>query len=370
MGGQQHGDRPVCTARKKGHDMRTITKGQKAIWAGLLVYGMLGALAPVQASESDEYDGGRLQIDNDLFAGQEHDRDYTGGMTLTLSGERAREGQLSLDPLLSRLDGLVLPLTDGTRLYAARQVGFMAFTPTDIHAATPIHDERPYASLLFVSNARMRVDADDRAVWFTSFTVGALGLSAAGDLQNAVHQVVGSPKARGYRYQISAGGEPTARYIVARQTLWIANPSGTVDVKTTVQGSVGYLTEASAAVSARFGRFGTAWWSTAPELTDYTAAAVPTLRESTRSDFYVFAGARLTARAYNALLQGQFRHSEVRLSADEVEPLIVQGWIGIVTEVMQKTQVSYTLNYQSAEVRAGEAARDALWGAVQISHGF
>src|SRR5688500_15642298 len=32
----------------------------------------------------------RVQIDNDLFAGDEKDRDYTGGMGITISGERAR----------------------------------------------------------------------------------------------------------------------------------------------------------------------------------------------------------------------------------------------------------------------------------------
>src|ERR1044072_2565398 len=47
----------------------------------------------------------RLHIDNDLFAGRNLDRDYTGGLAITLSGTAARDGLLSLDPVLSRLDG-------------------------------------------------------------------------------------------------------------------------------------------------------------------------------------------------------------------------------------------------------------------------
>ena len=35
-----------------------------------------------------EISGVRVHIDNDLFAGRELDRDYTGGMAITLSGTR------------------------------------------------------------------------------------------------------------------------------------------------------------------------------------------------------------------------------------------------------------------------------------------
>ena len=45
-------------------------------------------------------------------------------------------------------------------------------------------------------------------------------------------------------------------------------------------------------------------------------------------------------------------------------------WIGVVTQIFDQTQISYTLNYQTAELREGKGARDALWGAVQLSHNF
>ena len=50
--------------------------------------------------------GVRLQIDNDLFAGGDHDRDYTGGLAITISGVAARDGFLSLDPILRTIDQL------------------------------------------------------------------------------------------------------------------------------------------------------------------------------------------------------------------------------------------------------------------------
>jgi hypothetical protein len=158
--------------------------------------------------------------------------------------------------------------------------------------------------------------------------------------------------------------------LVARQHLWIANPADTLDVKTTMQASVGYLTETSAAVSVRLGRFGTPWWTFAPELHDYIASAVPTQSRATRRELYVFAGGRLTARAYNAFLQGQFRHSEVRYTAAELEPLVAEAWAGVVMQVLDQTQLTYMLNYQTAEVRDGLAAHSTLWGGVQLNHSF
>ena len=318
----------------------------------------------------DGVDAVRVQIDNDLFAGGERDRDYTGGMSITIAGERARDGWFSLDPLLARVDALSDKNRDD-EVHYARQVGLMAFTPGNTLVEEVQPDERPYASLLFVSNGRVRVDADDRGVWTSSLTVGVLGLSVPERLHSAVHDLVGSEAPRGYEHQISAGGEPTARYTLARQKLWIADPSGRIDVKTTVQGSVGFLTESSAAISLRIGRFNSPWWGFAPELTDYMSAPVPA--ESYQGggrELYVFAGARVKARAYNVFLQGQFRDSEVRYTSDEIEPLLAEAWIGVVTQVMDQTQLSYALHYQTAELRDGAAARDSLWGALQLTHAF
>jgi hypothetical protein len=247
----------------------------------------------------------------------------------------------------------------------------MVFTPSDTLQARAQPEDRPYASLFFIANGRLRVASDNRAAWFSSFSIGALGLPVSEQLHGAVHEVVGSARPRGYSHQISAGGEPTARYTLARQRLWMSAPSSTLDVKTTLQASAGYLTETSAAISVRIGRFSTPWWSFNPELTDYIPAPTPLIEgDRSAADFFFFAGARIKARAYNVFLQGQFRHSDVRLKSTEVEPLVAEAWMGVTSQVFGKTQMSYTLNFQSAEIRHGQAARDGLWGAVQISHRF
>lgn len=341
--------------------------------AAVLLAALLSGLPAKAAEESAEADvtGVRIQLDNDLFAGGgKRDRDYTGGMAVTQSGRDAADGWLSLDPVLERLDTFAATNADASVVRHARQIGLMAFTPGDILAKQPLANDRPYASLLFVSNGRVRVAADNRNAWSSSLAAGVLGLSLSERLHTAVHELVGSELPQGYRNQISAGGEPTARYTLARHHLWIANPAGTVDVKTTVQGSVGYLTETSAAISVRAGRFASAWWSFTPELTDYIAAPTPVETQRARPEVYFFSGVRVKARAYNAFLQGQFRDSAVTYSAAELRPILAEAWAGVVTQLLEQTQLSYTLNYQTAEVRRGAAARGALWGALQFSHTF
>ena len=327
---------------------------------------------PVAAEVSSEppVSGVRIQIDNDLFAARNSDRDYTGGFAVTVSGLAATDNALSLDPLLTRIDALLGVQDPEAMIRHAQQIGLLAFTPTDIGTFRAQRNDRPYASLLLIANGRIQVAPNNRVAWASTLSVGALGLSASKDIQNAVHEVVGSPQANGYDHQISAGGEPTARYTLARHQLVVANPSSTLDVKTTVQGSIGYLTETSAAVSMRIGRFSSPWWSSAPEQTDYLGAPLPVEMSRSAPELYVLTGARIKARAYNAFLQGQFRHSDVRYSASELEPVLVEAWIGVVTQLGSQTQASYLLNYQSREVRHGPAARDAVWGAVQLVHSF
>jgi hypothetical protein len=49
---------------------------------------------------------------------------------------------------------------------------------------------------------------------------------------------------------------------------------------------------------------------------------------------------------------------------------VAEVWIGVVTQIFEQTQVSYTLNYQTAELREGQADRESLWGGVQLVHSF
>ena len=352
-------------------------RGQHRVGGSILAIGLallsgVFAAQPAHAMVERDYTGVRVQLDNDLFAGGgRRDRDYTGGLAISVSGRSAKESSASLDPALAALDSAFTSDRDTDSVYHARQLGVMLFTPKDTLQRQAQPQDRPYASLFFIANGRLRVAADSRSAWFSSLSIGALGLSVAEQLHGAVHEVVGSERPQGYANQISAGGELTGRYTLAKQNLWLSAPSSTLDIKTTLHASVGYLTETSAAISLRIGRFNTPWYSFNPEITDYLPAPAPVIEgKGSRSEMFFFAGARIKARAYNVFLQGQFRHSEVRLSSNEVEPIVAEAWMGFTSQLFGQTQVSYTLNYQTAEISHGPAARDVVWGAVQISHRF
>jgi hypothetical protein len=343
---------------------KNITLVALAVLAAALVLPVSRASAQDDAwrtwAPEREVGGVRLHIDNDLFAVRNLDRDYTGGVALTLSGTAARDGFLSLDPVLTRIDEL-FEGSPAASVRHARQIGLIAFTPADIVTTEAQQADRPYASLLFASNGRVRIDADDRAAWSSSLTVGVLGLQLSKSATDVIHSAVGSEAPKGYDHQISNGGEPTARYMLARHNLVYADPTGRIDVKTTIEGSVGYLTQTSAAVSVRIGRFDTPWWSFTPELDDYIAAPTPTESLGQQREVYF---------AYNAFLQGQFRDSDVRYSYDELEPIVVQAWIGVMTQLFPNTELSYALHYQTAELSEGDAAREVFWGGVQLAHSF
>ena len=63
--------------------------------------------------------GVRLQVDNDLFAGGQRDRDYTGGFAVTFSGTDARDRYLSLDPALAQLDAISSPVDTASTITPA-----------------------------------------------------------------------------------------------------------------------------------------------------------------------------------------------------------------------------------------------------------
>ncbi len=325
-------------------NLRTFVLLVLGAWAGLshaaepAIFSSRAAEAPAtQRSWS-------IQFDNDLFSGTHRDQDYSWGLAATFADSAT----------------------------TATQVGLIAMTPRDLLVDEATSD-RPYASLVFVTRAGMQVDEVAGRATYTSVTVGALGLGAAEFLQKNVHAALGGKEPHGWSRQVSNGGEPTARIVRAEQWLLVSGApwaGGRPEIKATLSGSAGFLTEGSAAISLRWGRVTSAWWSHTPELTDYIATPIKTFNGvAVEPDVYFFTGARLKARAYNALLQGQFRHSDVRVAADDVSRLQGEAWAGIVTS-WSTLRVSYTLRIASPEVETGPASRTLLWGSIAVDKTF
>jgi hypothetical protein len=315
-----------------------------------------------------------LQLDNDLFGAGSSDRDYSWGATVTFGSPEP--GRL-LRPLDRAREGLesILPEQNAAAVSRATQVGIIAMTPDDLKATEALPDDRPYASLVYATSSKLSVAESGDRSRYTSLTLGVLGTGVAESLQRAVHKVQNGIVPAGWDHQVSEGGELTARVVHAEQ--WLVgdteSPSGALrQTKLTLSGSAGYLTEAGAAISMRWGRIDTPWWSFNPELGDYTPAPVAPMNGygfGASPEMYGFVGARVKARAYNALLQGQFRHSDVRVASDDVARFQAEVWAGVTT-VLLDWHVTYSLHAASREITAEPADRTLVWASLSFARAF
>lgn len=340
-----------------------------ATWA--IAFGGIAVAGEPAESEIKESLAIDFYFDNDAFSGGK-DEDYTGGMALAFTGAGAARHPLSLDGALSWLNrqaGWGVPGQSDIDL-RSYEIGIVAFTPDDIGAPAPIKDDRPYAGLVYASNTQQTIDFAARSSVITALSVGVLGLSAVGDLQNSVHQLTGSSRANGWQNQISDGGEPTVKYSLAKQHYFATgNP---LTQATAIGGfSVGFVTEALLGGSIRVGRLRTPWWSFNVHNSNYgekTSISVPTSK--TLDEVFVVLGANVKLRAYNAFLQGQFRHSPVRYSSSEIEPLVYESWLGIGCELDSGVRLAYLLRRHSSELKGGPADRIFTYGELIASYKF
>ena len=311
-----------------------------------------------------------LTLDNDLLVPGSRDQDYTYGISVAATGSKARDFALSLNTPLTWIDKLtgVEGITGSNIRGHSFEAGIFGFTPEDKEAERPLYDDRPYASLMYLSSSRVQVDPARQVAWHSSLTVGAMGLDLAGDIQNGVHKVIGSDRAEGWEHQVSDGGEPTFRYAVARQKI-LPVSSDNLEVKSTVEGSVGYLTEARWSLSFRAGRLHTPWWQTSPELAHYGERNNATAM-SQDNERYLWGGIALVGRAYNAFLQGQFRDSEVRYDSGEVNHGVAEAWLGYTWAFNDGYRLSYVLRGHTSELKEGVGDRNVLWGGLVFAKTF
>ncbi|CAA0085271.1 Uncharacterised protein [BD1-7 clade bacterium] len=311
-----------------------------------------------------------LMIDNDIFTPGTKDADYTFGMAFIVGGLAPSTNWWTLAPIVNSLDTL-FGIDDARFAIVSRSIdfGFFALTPLQTNATEAIQDDRPYASLIFYSTANERVDALRKQAWQTSITVGVIGLPLVGEIQNGLHTLLNTDHVQGWSNQISAGGEPTFRYSMAHQTFLPLN-SPHFEMKSTFAGSLGYLTQGSWSLSMRAGALNSPWWAFKPEVSNYGEQSGSSNIETNHAESYFFAGITLKARVYNAFLQGQFRHSEVKYSLDEKRIMIGEAWAGFTFAFKDGFRFSYMARLQSSELRHGQGDRYLLWGGLTFAQVF
>ena len=321
----------------------------------------------VPKSTWDERNSRSFAFDNDVLVPGGRDQDYTYGLNLTITGPGADEHLASAHRPLQWLDervglgGLSDFGIEATRI----EYGLFGFTPEDIERERPRADDRPYASLVYVASTSEHYSPGAQVSWQTTLTLGVMGLDLVGDIQSGIHSLYGGTDPLGWDTQISAGGEPTARYRVSRQQLLFRSGSK-FELKSTLEGSIGYISEVSYSLGLRAGRIQTPWISFNPELASYGEKAIASDRLGV-SEQYFWTGISVKLRAYNAFLQGQFRDSELSYDSDELNHGIVEAWLGYSLALANGYSFTYSIRGHTSELKRGIGDRSVVWGGILIT---
>jgi hypothetical protein len=318
--------------------------------------------------------GWALIAENDSFISPYRDEDYTSGGAITLAGARVSKWIVSLDPFLRWTDRHIG--VEGLYKKKAHfqvhdlQFGYMLFTPNDLEATEPIDDDRPYASLFYLSNTRETVLPETRVAYTTRLMFGLIGLDLAETLQEGVHESFGKRDIGGWDNQISSGGEVTAGYSVAVQKALADTRHNQLKVE--AEGDIGFFTGGRGSLSWRGGRINSPWWSFNPQQGFYTVNGAPVAPRTPRGvpkELYLWAGLRAEYVLYTVLLQGQFRESAHTFSRDQIEPIVLEGWLGGTWEIGWGFRASFAYRYRTKDFDADQAG-PVEWGSIVLSQSF
>jgi hypothetical protein len=342
----------------------------------LATHGLDDEAAIERIENAEPYAAGwEFYFDNDVFLGSTKDRNYTGGIALTLAGRRAAEYPFSVDGWLgglTRISGFQeLTLRSDSFNRHAIEFGLTLFTPDNIKISDPIPDDHPYANLLFMANSRITVEPELGRMYQSSLLLGILGTSIGEQVQKRIHRLTDSEIPRGWNNQISDGGELTFKHSLTAQQVLLGHKGDlSYDVRGELEAGIGYTTDLRASLSARWGRITTPWWNFTPHQNEYISLG-QTLNKSALAvakapEFYLWGGVQVKYSLYNALLQGQFRDSAVTFGRDELKPLTLSAWLGVTKTFRNGFGISLVLQSQSKEINKPNAS-NTLWGGLVVS---
>lgn len=308
-----------------------------------------------------ENQGIGIYLDQDLFVPfYNEDRDYTMGVAVEFFWAKEK-GLYPLDNLV-RQAGEWLGINDNKNdIVYSFMLGATGFTPDNLSDTQPIYDDRPYSSLVYLSNKR--VQADNKNAVAAELLLGLIGTNLGREAQSFIHStwrsVAGTAEPvepRGWSHQISDGGELTMRLRLANSRLQYSRP-GIFDVATTLGLSFGFQTNASVAVAFRFGEIKSQFWSLPYDPVN-RGSFVPA---GPQNEWYLWTAFRAHAVVYDALLQGQFRTSKVRYTSDQLEPYVYDSAAGL-TLGFKDSQLTFAANVKSSDLK--HTSRRQIWGSI------
>ncbi|GHF11567.1 hypothetical protein GCM10017044_01690 [Kordiimonas sediminis] len=305
-----------------------------------------------------------FHIDQDLFLpipNLNEDRDYTMGFMLSWNGDKtkgfSRFGYKLLDVIHAPLQPL---MTNFRNTYYTTSVGISAFTPDDLTAVDPITEDRPYASLLYLTTSQVYANPGNDEAFETSLTLGALGLPLAEWGQTGFHKawrgVTGDEEPfdpEGWHNQVSDGGEPTMMYRAAWYRRVPTDRFKFLDIAYSAEATLGYMTSASAGIVMRLGQIdkSTPVWNVVNAANYQSNTNQYVAVRQRQHQVYFLAGLRGSLVGYNALLQCQFRDSAHCLSSDQVKDFVfdVSAGFGWTFGRDQSKNLIFTCNSRTTE---------------------
>ena len=319
------------------------------------------------AHAEDKDSGIGIYIDQDLFVPfANEDRDYTMGIAVEFFWEKDK-GLYPFDNLVRQTAELLgMEGTEKNIVYSF-MLGTLAFTPDDLSDTQPIFNDRPYSSLIYLSNKRVR--ADDKNAIAAEVLLGIIGTNFSRDAQSGFHSIyrdiAGTTEPvepQGWGHQISDGGELTMRLRLSKSRLQFSEP-GLWDLATTYGLSLGFQTNISASLAFRLGDIKSQFWSLPfdPVNRGNFLPAAP------KNEWYLWSAVRAHLVGYDALLQGQFRDSEVTFNSDEIEHFVYDTAVGL-TLGFDKSQLTFSANMKSSDLKL--TTRKQVWGSVNYLYHF
>jgi len=304
-----------------------------------------------------------IYFDQDLLVPVfNEDRDYTMGLAFEFFWEKEK-GLYPFDGLVEMASDLVDIVDKDKDIIYSFMLGVIAYTPDNLGNREPILDDRPYSSLIYLSNKRVRADKENAVA--AEVLIGFLGTNITKSAQTRLHTYYRSATGEdepvnplGWSHQISDGGELTMRLRLTHSRLLSPPPQDTnYDVAATWGASLGFQTNVNVGVAIRAGNIKSPFWSL-PYDPVTRGNFVPS---RSKSEWFFWSAVRTHLVGYDALLQGQVRNSDVTYASNEIERFVYDGAIGF-TVGFDEVQLTFSTNAKSSDLK--NTGRKQVWGSV------
>ncbi len=290
-----------------------------------------------------------LEFDNDMFSNT--DRYYTNGVVLGYSAP----GLTSW-----KINRLMLNRNNNSVVHSSISLHHGMFTPLTTKEPPPMHDDRPYASTLYLRYNQVSEDADAGIMIVSAIEAGIIGDAALGRLmQKTVHSGIPSnDEPQGWETQIK--NDLVLNYdINFHKQLINSRYTGVYAVGSISAGTL--YSNATMGINAIAGICQTGLTPLPEEYDDLSA--------STGNWQYGFTGGlELRMVGYDATLQGGLfnKNNIYALKPGEIERLVAAMHIGLFAGY-KKLGLSISQFYLSPEFKTG---KQHFWGRVGLNYGW